>query len=78
MLSFTGYTRRHWPHLRLSPFSLNLCASGALQSGHTSMSSKSWEIIRDILRQWAESIIYALVMILGPRVENVVRQRLKI
>ncbi len=54
MLSRTGYTRRHSRHLRLSPLSLSLSlsTSGFLQTGQTSISSNSWEIMRDILRQW--------------------------
>src|SRR6266404_1367219 len=38
-----GYTRRHSPHFRLAPFALR--TTGFLQTGQTSMSSKSCEII---------------------------------
>ena len=46
MSSSIGYTRWHWPHFRLSPFSLS--TSGFLQTGHTRMSSKSWGIMMRI------------------------------
>src|SRR5258708_39614068 len=38
-----GYTRRHSPHFRLAPFAFR--TTGFLQTGQTSMSSKSCEII---------------------------------
>lgn len=44
MSSWIGYTRRHWPHFRLSPFALR--TTGFLQTGQTSGSSRAGEIIR--------------------------------
>src|ERR1700675_574129 len=41
--SWTGYTRRHSPHFRLAPLALR--TTGFLQTGQTSMSSRSCEII---------------------------------
>src|SRR6266404_3718833 len=38
-----GYTRRHSPHFRLAPFAFR--TTGFLQTGQTSMSSRSREII---------------------------------
>ena len=46
--SFTGYTRRHCLHFRLSGFSRY--SSGCLHAGHTRISSKSAGIMNSIVR----------------------------
>src|SRR6202040_3785237 len=47
MSSWMGYTRRHSAHFRLAPFALK--TTGFLQTGQTSMSSRSCEIIETLL-----------------------------
>ena len=49
MSSRTGYTRRQAVHFKLSPFSFSI--SGFLHTGQTSISSKSLDIMRAILRR---------------------------
>jgi hypothetical protein len=48
MLSRTGYTLRHSPHLRLFP--LSLTSSGFLHTGQTKISKSSLSIMGEILR----------------------------